>query len=288
MEGRCTLTIAVSLKVNDGVVLATDSAMTVADRDSALIKYVYDNTTKIFSFNDNIPIGLLVYGLGTINHYPMPVVIEDLKRACSESGEWYVDSEKYTVASVANTIMKYLYKRYSENFSAGSIERPKLGCFIVGYSPDSNISQEFEIDIQGDRCNIIPQPNKCGLFRAGSAAAVSCVDRLLYGCDTALHNFFIKRYGSSPSDLISVAEIVSDIRENLTAPLIAPPMPIHDAIQLATFFVKTAIEYQRFMPGPRYVGGPVDVAIITRRDSFKWIERKRYVLKEILESDGSQ
>ncbi len=54
------------------------------------------------------------------------------------------------------------------------------------------------------------------------------------------------------------------------------PMPIQDAIDLATFLVDVTIKFSRFAPGPPTVGGPIEVAAITKHEGFKWVRRKFY------------
>jgi hypothetical protein len=53
-------------------------------------------------------------------------------------------------------------------------------------------------------------------------------------------------------------------------------MPIQDAIDLARFLVDASIKFSRFVPGPQVVGGPVEIAAITKHEGFKWINRKHY------------
>lgn len=62
----------------------------------------------------------------------------------------------------------------------------------------------------------------------------------------------------------------------LQAPLVFPPMPIQDVIDLARFLVHAAIMFSRFSPGPNVVGGPIEIAAITKHENFKWISRKHY------------
>lgn len=62
----------------------------------------------------------------------------------------------------------------------------------------------------------------------------------------------------------------------LQAPLVFAPMPIQDAIDLARFLVHASIMYSRFLPGAQIVGGPIEVAAITKHEGFKWISRKHY------------
>jgi hypothetical protein len=53
-------------------------------------------------------------------------------------------------------------------------------------------------------------------------------------------------------------------------------MPIQDAIDLGRFLVHAAIMYSRFLPGAKIVGGPIEIAAITKHEQFKWISRKHY------------
>jgi hypothetical protein len=66
------------------------------------------------------------------------------------------------------------------------------------------------------------------------------------------------------------------IRVRLQAPIVFAPMPIQDAIDLARFLVHSAIMFSRFSPGPNMVGGPIEIAAITKHENFKWISRKHY------------
>ena len=53
-------------------------------------------------------------------------------------------------------------------------------------------------------------------------------------------------------------------------------MPIQDVIDLARFLVHSAIMFTRFSMGPNIVGGPIEIAAITKHENFKWISRKHY------------
>ncbi|MCE7699793.1 MAG: hypothetical protein K8E24_013590, partial [Methanobacterium paludis] len=62
----------------------------------------------------------------------------------------------------------------------------------------------------------------------------------------------------------------------LSAPMITPAMPIQDAIDLAQFLIETTINFSRFTPGAQTVGGPIEIAAVTKHEGFKWIKRKHY------------
>jgi hypothetical protein len=73
-----------------------------------------------------------------------------------------------------------------------------------------------------------------------------------------------------------VGAAIDVIQRALEAPLVMPPMPIQDAIDLAEFFVDIAVKFSRFVPGAPTVGGPIEIAAITKHEGFKWVRRKHY------------
>jgi hypothetical protein len=51
-------------------------------------------------------------------------------------------------------------------------------------------------------------------------------------------------------------------------------LPLQDCIDLAILAMKTTAELQKFVTDIRGVGGPVDVAVITKSDGFRYIQSK--------------
>ena len=66
------------------------------------------------------------------------------------------------------------------------------------------------------------------------------------------------------------------IRQAMQVPMIIAPMPLQDAIELAEFMVETTIKFTRFIPGPSTVGGPIEIAAISKHEGFRWVRRKYY------------
>lgn len=60
------MTIAISIKVNDGVVLATDSASTItgqAPNGLIGVTHVYNNANKLFNLYKGLPVGAITWVL---------------------------------------------------------------------------------------------------------------------------------------------------------------------------------------------------------------------------------
>ena len=64
-------------------------------------------------------------------------------------------------------------------------------------------------------------------------------------------------------------------------PLTFPGMPIGEVIDLAHFLVDATIKFVRFTPGHPTVGGPIEIAAMTRHEGFKWIQRKHHFPRDL-------
>src|SRR5262249_31289840 len=102
---------------------------------------------------------------------------------------------------------------------------------------------------------------------------VEAISRLVIGYSPLLPAVLQNALGV-PQEQIGPATSV--LTESLVAPLVLPPMPIQDAIDLAEFLVDLTIKFTRFLPGPQLVGGPIEIAAITKHEGFKWVKRKHY------------
>ena len=86
------------------------------------------------------------------------------------------------------------------------------------------------------------------------------------------------------------AERAADARAKLAPELyellFLEAMPIHDAVDLARFLVQTTIGFVKFsVSRPKTVGGPIEIAAITKHEGFKWIERRHFFPPEHNASD---
>lgn len=77
------MTIAISIKVNDGLVLAADSAATIpvldANGNMMGVSAVYNNANKVFNLHKGRPIGAVTWGLGGIGVASIGTLMKDLR-----------------------------------------------------------------------------------------------------------------------------------------------------------------------------------------------------------------
>src|SRR5688500_214508 len=103
------MTIAVSLKVNDGLVLAADSASTIGA--SGGIENVYNNANKVYNLRKGLPVGLITWGLGGLAGLSISILAKDLRVRLSGEHpahkDWHLDDESYTLLQVAHRVQEF-------------------------------------------------------------------------------------------------------------------------------------------------------------------------------------
>jgi len=273
------LTIALVLKVHDGVVLASDSASTLTNQQGEVVN-VYNNANKIFNLYKGLPIGSTTWGAGSIGRASICTLSKDLRRRLMGQdmahADWKIDTNGYTMQEIAISARKFLYEEiYLPHVAqfTDSPKKPDMGYLITGYSAGRDLPEVWQIYI--DRQGACPEPvlmqneQFCGITWNGMRDAVS---RILLGFGEALPQALLEL--GIPVEQISPT--VEYIKTKTQACLIDPAMPIQDAIDLAAFLVEASIMFYRFVPGAPTVGGPMEVAAITKHEKFKWIARKHY------------
>lgn len=76
------MTIVVTVKINDGIVLASDRATTFSD-DKGVVFQVYNNANKVFNLVKGEPIGALTWGAGGLGSASISTISKDLPPCAS-------------------------------------------------------------------------------------------------------------------------------------------------------------------------------------------------------------
>lgn len=280
------LTVALSLKVNDGVVLAADSATSLmaVNQGRRGVANVYDHANKVFNLVKTLPIGVITWGAGSIGPASIATLVKDLRRRLAgddpDHPDWTLQRDNYQLSDVAETFREYIYNELYEPEvrSWEPNQRPDLGFIIAGYSSHNGMAEEYQIDLGPDGCEgprRLRELDESGVSWSGQPEAIA---RLLQGYGTGLPGLLKSSLGLDDDETKRVME---ELAPRLGAPLIHPAMPMQDAIDLAEFLVYVSEMFARFMPSPPTVGGPIEVAAITKHEGFKWIARKHYFSTEL-------
>lgn len=269
------MTIAVSIKVHDGVVLASDSATTLVNGQGDVLN-VYNNANKIFSLYKGRPIGGMTWGAGSIGHASIATLAKDLRRRFmgfdAENLSWAL-GPGYTMEEVAHSARRFFYEElYVPAFQDAAV-KPEFGFLVAGYSAGADLAEEWRF--KTDASGVCPPPELVrptegvGISWAGQPEAIS---RLLNGFGPELSQVLVD-LGVPAAD---VGPAIAQIRDRLGLQFAVAPMPIQDAIDLGGFLVHTTIQFCRFNPGPDTVGGPIEIAAITKHEGFRWVKRKHW------------
>jgi hypothetical protein len=276
------VTIAISIKINDGLVLATDSASTllgIMPNGQLSVLNVYNNANKLFNLRKGFPIGAITWGAGSIGQSSISTIIKDLRLRFSGEDksklDWKLDKDSYTVADVAAQLKKYVFDElYTDIYKdAPQHQKPAIGFIVAGYSAKEPMAEEFQIDIQNGGCTGPRSLRKQEDSGATWAGEVEALNRLIMGYATNLYPLLQAQLKVSPSEF---SQAVSAIQPQMQIPFVLPAMPLQDAIDLAEYMVELTIEFSRHKPGPPTVGGPVEIAAISKHEGFRWVKRKYY------------
>lgn len=280
------MSIAVLIGVHDGVVLAADSASTLTFPvppgvvlplgQQAVVGNVYDNANKIFNVVKGQPIGCITFGNGNIGNASIGTLIKDLRKKLTETPEeMEFNADQYTMEGVAKILAKFLGGE-CEKLEPPIKVNTNMGFLLGGYSKLGDLGESWSVEIQKG----VPQPPK--KLRANHEVGLSwggmteVIQRMIVGFSPQLFQV-LGAVTQPPQDPAILANQLGPLlAAQLQAPLVFAPMPIQDVIDLARFLVHAAIMFSRFSPGPNIVGGPIEIAAITKHENFKWISRKHY------------
>lgn len=265
------MTIVVTVKVTDGIVLASDSATTFSDSAGTPVK-VYNNANKVFNLVKGLPLGAMTYGAGSIGAASIATLSKDLRAHFNNADSpYFFHRSSYTVQDIAQKCQQFFQDQFNRAYPQG-LPNSVMGYRVVGYGSDDSLAQGWEFFV-GDAFN---QPawqfyseSQYGPRWAGDGEALN---RLVLGFSEQIVPGLVDA-GMDAANWPSVKEMLvnKSYRE-----LYLTAMPIQDAIELARYLAETAAKFSHFSLLAPTIGGPIELATITKHEGFKWVARKHY------------
>ena len=241
--------------------------------DSAVLHrgHLYANAEKNIQLVKGLPIGVLISGDGAVGSRALTSVMQDFSvRAALRGSACFVDKGSYTLQEVATKLRDYILE-----VSQASLSPIRSALILSGYSADAPLPETWSIRFDGldpIEPELVWGEDEYGLSWEGQAG---CINRLL---------------GDVPHTGFNEAEAqlaeVSLFNQNSSEPptdemdspmLVTPGMPLLDAVDVARFLMETSLAFERLRADRQLktIGGPVDLAVITRHEGFRWVQRKR-------------
>ena len=257
------MTICVSVKTRDGIVLGTDSMTTVmlpSTDDQPIIAKTFSNARKLMQFR-NFPVGVFTYGLGNLGPRTVNSHILGFSHTFKQVTGW-------TVQQIANGLLEYMMREYDEIYEHIE-DKQLLGLHVAGYSYDSALPEEWKIEIP-HTTEAIPVMSS-GVNWEG---IILPFGRLYHGYDFRLIQALEKE--GVGSDLFYKA-----LKESPLIPhILFDAMPLQDAINYVVYVLRTTIGFTSFEIGPPSCGGQLQVAVISEEGGFQWISRPEFRIPE--------
>lgn len=203
------MTVAVTIKVSDGVVLAADSAASMTDANNNIVN-IYNNGNKIFNLHKRLPIGAATWGTGNIGKSTLGTIVKDFRKLImSDDPAYHIDVNNYTVQQVADKFYDYLLSKYN---AVGGLTST-TGFYVTGYSSNEDFPETWQLFISDNpiQPNIIKNKQDHGPNWQGQLEAIN---RIIFGFNPNIEQ--IMRHFGVEEDKMGLRNIVlkTRIRKN--------------------------------------------------------------------------
>jgi hypothetical protein len=260
------MTVIISVKINDGIVMASDSASTFPNGQT------YLNADKLVNLIKDLPVGVMVTGNGNIGSESITTLLKDLRTRLDGScgHAWALDRGKYTMESIAKHVREFLF----DEKSAANNHETWLRLRLCGYSSGRSLPEIWEVLLRGPDCDQPLLIRAEGDFGVNWDGEYEALNRLILGLGNEFKNSIIA-LGSTTEQ---ATELETKISRALYENLAVPAMPVQDAIDLARFLVEVTANFVRFSirKQPKTVAGTVEIAAITKHEGFRWVQRRHF------------
>jgi hypothetical protein len=259
------MTIAVVVKVQEGIVLATDSATPLIDASGR--QTVYFSAKRILNLHPELPIALMSWGIGNVGATSVTQLAREVReRFVSGEPGWRLDPASYQLSTVAERVREFVFDERIEELRSEGVALPDLGLCVAGYSANERLPEFWEVLIEKDSCGaakLIGGTETTGITWYGQSESIR---RVVLGVSNTLRPALLAA-NVHAGEISKIVRSVKDHSEELIAP---PAMPIREAVDLAEWLIQTAVQYDRFASNTDTSGGPTRIATITRHDGFEW------------------
>lgn len=262
------MSLGVAVKGPEGVVLAVDSRVTlgVQQREGIPHQANFDNATKLLSFSEpHNHVGAVTYGAAVIGLRTAHSFIPELEQTR------LADKDRMTIATYAKEISDFFMKQWNKSMPGPDEYSGAPMTFVVGgYDKGAAYGKIFLFNIP-----FKPEPKEQnpgeGNFGMTWGGQLQVSTRLIHGYDPQVPNLLRSELDLTDAQL---DQFLKTIKENLEFRIPYQVLPLQDCVNLATFLIRTTINAQELSVGVRGVGGPIDVAIVTRPEGLRHIKQK--------------
>jgi 20S proteasome alpha/beta subunit len=263
------MSLGIVIKGPEGLVLAAESRVTLSASmpDGSTIPVNFDNAKKILNFEGHEYVGAVTYGLAGIG----------LRTAYSFLPEFeneLQNQQRMSIRDFSNRLSQFFMQQWNAVQPPPpppppGLPPPNITLVVGGFNAGDPYGEVYLINIptSPDPINQYMTPTTFGITWGGQR---EIVDRLIRGYDERVISIVQQTFSLNPEQ----TQLLTPNLGPLNMPIPIQFLPLQDCIDIAIFFIRTTIEAQRLTMGLRGCGGTIDVAIITRREGFRFVQQK--------------
>ncbi len=260
------MSICVSVKVGEGLILGADSVVTISSQGQQGILNTYNYAQKLSQIGE-YPIGTLNWGISQIGSRSIQSLLSQFERGIPRE-----DNPDYTVEDIARQAYEFLLERYNQQFPENQqTSRPLLGTQVGGYSSGAFFPDQFVFHIpHSTSIERIREDNQDGSpnFGANWFGQTDAITRMYKVFDPGVIRAIAQATNSD-------TDTIENILQQFEYPVIFDGMPIQDAIDFVLWLINIVIGRFRFVVGAPTCAGDIDIAVI-QPDEFNWVRRKSW------------
>jgi hypothetical protein len=264
------MSLAIAIKGPEGIVLAADSRVTLEGRrkDGQALPVNFDNATKLLAFPKHPYVGAVTYGQAVIGLRTAHSLIPEFDLFLRN--EIQGEHQRLTVEEFSKKLSKFFLKHWREIVTQETGGGPDMVFIVGGYNEDDPYGKIYLVGIPSspEPKEQNPGPRVFGMTWGGQ---LSIVNRIIQGCDPALLNV-VKESAKLNDDQFKALQ--ERVRQDFQFPIPYQMLPLQDCIDLAICLIRSTIIFQDLAVLQRGVGGPIDVAVITRPGRLQFVQKK--------------
>ena len=293
------MTAEIAVMNQEAVALAADSAVTIVDGENEEVTKIFTSANKLFALSQYHPVGIMIYGNTRLGEVPWETVIKLYRDHLGTEGRETI--EDYTLDFIRFIDVQASKFRIDQE----GVRWPRSGIVIAGFGESEIYPAIVSVEVLGFRGQLMYRQEKPSIAIEGIEALI-----LPYAQKEVVQGFMNGVEPSYKSKLLEIFEIIlsrllaetlretdRDVSRALEYAMVtlhkeldsieweeyAEPvlgtiadMPKSELPAVAEALVGLQSLKRKVSEEHETVGGPIDVALISKGDGFIWIKRKHY------------
>lgn len=257
------MSLGVVIKGPEGVVLAADSRVTLEAqrRDGPVLSVNFDNVTKLLTFSKpHLFVAAVTYGMAVIGQRTPHSLMPEFELTIQ-------NAKRLTVLDYSKRLSSFFMKRWRDAMPP-DYAGPDMTFIVGGYDLGAAYGNVF---LFGIPTGPEPQPRNPDTFGMTWGGQLQIASRIVHGYDPVVLDITRRTLNLDDEQISRLGEA---LKREMEFPIPYPVLPLQDCVDLATFLIRSTVVAQSLAVGVRGVGGPIDVAIITRTKGLEYVQQK--------------